>query len=48
MNNEINGTDKFLLKKASEIYSVPYEILASVYRMGRNDGYIKGLDWRAK
>lgn len=45
---KINETDEFLLKKASEIYSVPYEVLAGAYRMGRNDGYLKGLDWRAK
>lgn len=45
---KINKTDEFLLKKASEIYSVPYEVLAGAYRMGRNDGYLKGLEWRAK
>lgn len=45
---KINATDEFLLKKASELYSVPYEVLAGVYRMGRNYGYIKGLEWSAK
>ena len=45
---KINGTDEFLLKKASELYSVPYEVLAGAYRMGLNEGYLKGLDWRAK
>lgn len=48
MNNEINNIDKSLLEIASKAYSVPFEVLESVYRMGRNDGYIKGLDWRAK
>ena len=45
---KINATDKFLLKKASELYSVPYEVLAGAYRLGRNEGYLKGLDWREK
>ena len=45
---KINATDEFLLKKASELYSVPYEVLAGAYRMGRNDGYLKGLEWRSK
>ena len=45
---KINATDEFLLKKASELYSVPYEVLAGAYRMGRNDGYLKGLEWMAK
>ena len=48
MNVEINQSDKNLLELASELYSVPFDMLASVYRLGRNDGYIKGLDWRAK
>lgn len=45
---KINATDEFLLKMASEIYSVPYEVLAGAYRLGRNEGYLKGLEWMAK
>ena len=48
MNKEINKTDESLMKLASELYSVPFDMLASVYRLGRNDGYIKGLDWRSR
>jgi len=44
MNETINITDELLLKKASDIYNVPYHVLASVYRLGRNEGYIQGLN----
>lgn len=43
MNLEINKTDEYLLKKASELYKVPYEVILGAYKLGRNEGYYQGL-----
>ena len=34
----MNSMDKMLLEKASELYSVPFDILEGVYRLGHTEG----------
>lgn len=48
MNEKINETNKNLLLMASEVYSVPFDMLAQVYRLGMSDGYLQGINWEAK
>lgn len=44
MKEIINGTNEFLLKKASEIYNVPLDLLKRVYQLGRSEGYWEGIN----
>lgn len=38
MNEKINKTDEYLLKKASELYKVPYEVIEGAYSLGVREG----------